>query len=65
MNKLDVGDVVQLKSGGPQMTVVEVGESSDVKCMWFPDYKSESVREDHFPIDALKKVQGRSGTQVY
>lgn len=30
---LKVGDVVRLKSGGPQMTVQRIGES--VECSWF------------------------------
>ena len=34
-----IGDVVQLKSGGPQMTIKDIGayETGDkyVKCVWF------------------------------
>lgn len=32
----EVGDVVQLKSGGPQMTVERIWEE-DVECVWFDD----------------------------
>jgi uncharacterized protein YodC (DUF2158 family) len=32
-----VGDVVVLKSGGPQMTVDEIRTSKSVHCMWFND----------------------------
>ena len=30
----NVGDVVQLKSGGPSMTVAEV-DGTDIWCVWF------------------------------
>ena len=33
-NTFNVGDVVQLKSGGPSMTVGEV-DGADVWCVWF------------------------------
>ncbi len=35
MPKFQKGDVVQLKSGGPEMTVVEVDEKGRVTCTWF------------------------------
>lgn len=34
MANFEVGDVAQLKSGGPQMTVYRV-EADDVACVWF------------------------------
>ena len=34
MEKLKVGDVVVLKSGGPNMTVYSVKEN-DICCVWF------------------------------
>lgn len=36
------GDVVRLKSGGPKMTVTEVGE--EVYCEWFDDKKEPQGR---------------------
>ena len=34
-----IGDVVQLKSGGPTMTVANVsGDSGTVVCHWFDDH---------------------------
>lgn len=33
------GDVVQLKSGGPEMTVVKVDEQGQVTCTWFEKSK--------------------------
>jgi uncharacterized protein YodC (DUF2158 family) len=50
-----VGDVVQLKSGGPIMTVVNVGDypsGPGVNCAWF-DNKKHSAHV--FPPDALKR----------
>ena len=32
---LAAGDVVQLKSGGPSMTVVGIGTDGKVACKWF------------------------------
>lgn len=42
--ELKCGDVVQLKSGGPLMTVVEIGkygysEKNQAKCAWFDKTK--------------------------
>jgi len=48
------GDVVQLKSGGPKMTVTKIGvhmEEQMVWCTWFEDTK---VTEETFPPEALK-----------
>ena len=35
--KLNEGDVVKLKSGGPLMTVVWINEQDVVGCHWFKD----------------------------
>lgn len=36
MARFEVGDVVQLRSGGPEMTVQEVMEiGGHVRCQWF------------------------------
>jgi uncharacterized protein YodC (DUF2158 family) len=47
---IKVGDVVQLKSGGPKMTVNFV-EENVAACTWFDKNKKESSR---FPVAALK-----------
>jgi uncharacterized protein YodC (DUF2158 family) len=50
------GDVVQLKSGGPLMTVNFVESDGDVQvaaCSWFLKDKKESSR---FPVSTLKLV---------
>ena len=48
--ELNVGDVVQLKSGGPKMTVEKVDRGSGyfyVDCVWF-DYDATTVRKHRF-----------------
>jgi uncharacterized protein YodC (DUF2158 family) len=52
--QFNVGDVVQLKSGGPKMTVTKV-DSNWVTCNWFEGSK---VHVDLFPPDALAKTEG-------
>jgi uncharacterized protein YodC (DUF2158 family) len=50
--KFKVGDIVQLNSGGPKMTVVTISSTSGkFFCSWFGGAKHE--RAD-FPGDALK-----------
>jgi uncharacterized protein YodC (DUF2158 family) len=47
--QFQAGDTVQLKSGGPVMTVVEYGKYSVVegyKCRWFDD--KNNLKEDVF-----------------
>ncbi len=61
---MKVGDVVVLKSGGPQMTVEEI-ENNFVYCTWFDGQKerqkdsfSESTLED------VKEVERRNQEQL-
>jgi uncharacterized protein YodC (DUF2158 family) len=46
-----VGDVVQLKSGGPQMTVKFL-DGDDVICMWFD---GKRTLDERFPAETLAK----------
>ena len=54
------GDVVQLKSGGPLMTIDDIGkygygeENDKAKCVWFDAKKRY---EDIFSFESLKKVE--------
>lgn len=56
MAKFNTGDVVKLKSGGPKMTVVQVGELSEfdtrihVWCTWFDEGKEST---GCYPEDAV------------
>jgi uncharacterized protein YodC (DUF2158 family) len=53
MDNLNVGDVVQLNSGGPDMTVKEIGGKL-VTCTWFDARKK--LTEDQFLLATLTKV---------
>ena len=56
-----IGDIVRLKSGGPDMTVTSVGqrheESSQISawCTWFP--APDSRKTEVLPIEALDLVE--------
>lgn len=56
-NGFKTGDVVQLKSGSPKMTVTKVGNNVQheptVWCEWFD---GTSPKTGTFPPDALDKV---------
>jgi uncharacterized protein YodC (DUF2158 family) len=60
MNTLTIGDVVQLKSGGPQMTICTIDEVNNTyKCCWFNGRK---VEKSEFPLDALNI---KEETEIY
>jgi uncharacterized protein YodC (DUF2158 family) len=57
---MNVGDVVILKSGGPEMTIIRLSPQSDgsqwVRCAWFdqtPDNLWRMETED-FPVESLE-----------
>ena len=52
-----IGDLVQLKSGGPVMTVSATEQSGFVACMWFPTVESELPSAKGFPPGALMASQ--------
>ena len=54
MEDFEIGDVVQLRSGGPKMTVHGLVSDGDVVCKWF---EGNEVREESFPKDTLKKIE--------
>jgi uncharacterized protein YodC (DUF2158 family) len=54
---IKIGDIVVLKSGGPLMTVADIGDYSfggggenQAKCIWFEKTKKF---EDVFPLETL------------
>ncbi|HEX8890252.1 MAG TPA: DUF2158 domain-containing protein [Pyrinomonadaceae bacterium] len=50
--RFEVGDVVQLTSGGPHMTVMRVDEEDDYcYCQWFND--KHVLSDGSFPSKAL------------
>ena len=53
MDKLEIGDVVELRSGGPKMTIKWLEPSSIANCQWFVGVE---LREDNFSLASLQKV---------
>ena len=51
MDVIEPGAVVMLRSGGPHMTVEELGEHVDAKCVWFTD---NELRNEWFPLAVLR-----------
>lgn len=58
-NQYTTGDIVQLKSGGPDMTVKERVSTVDntYRCQWFAGKKLES---GVFPEDSLKPIEEKT-----
>ena len=52
--RFNVGDNVQLKSGGPHMTIVGYTENGQPECCWFDN--DEKERRTTFPEAALVVV---------
>ena len=64
MSQLQTGEVVQLKSGGPRMTIAELGNygpvsTPGVKCVWFENNKPF---ERVFPPEVLERCQDGSNS---
>lgn len=55
-----VGDTVQLKSGGPIMTVEDLDENS-VDCVWF---NGKTEKRNNFITATLKKVNASASIGV-
>ena len=50
---LQTGDIVRLKSGGPELTVVSLHmDNGTVECSWF---EGEALKQAHFPIEAVRE----------
>ncbi len=67
MANFKIGDVVQLKSGGPKMTVYELsgGPGSDnfeVRCTWF---EKSSQLSSWFVADTLLPVDNSGNSPLY
>jgi uncharacterized protein YodC (DUF2158 family) len=54
MEDFEIGNVVQLRSGGPKMTIHGLVSDGDVICQWF---EGNVVHEESFPREALQKVE--------
>lgn len=56
MEEFKKGEIVQLKSGGPKMTVDTTdagGSMNKIRCQWFAGNKLE---DGYFNADSLKKI---------
>lgn len=56
--QLKIGDVVRLKSGGPPMTITDVGQDHDdgkpvVWVSWFDEKKQ--VANGYFPAESVER----------
>ncbi|WP_353159272.1 DUF2158 domain-containing protein [Myroides odoratus] len=58
MEKFKTGDVVQLKSGSPKMTIYFVG-SVTVSVMYFDNLKNEIIKERDIDPLALKLADSK------
>lgn len=55
-DEIKEGDIVQLKSGGPHMTVQEVDDkSNEAFCRWFDS--TNTLKDAEFPTHMLKKPE--------
>ena len=56
------GDEVELKSGGPPMTVSKVIDPDKVACVWW-DQPKQAYADREFEVSVLKRVE-RPGQSV-
>jgi uncharacterized protein YodC (DUF2158 family) len=55
-HKIKIGSVVQLNSGGPLMTVVQIDQTQQlVKCTWF--LEGGEMKTSYFQGESLKTVK--------
>ncbi len=55
--KLKIGDVVKLKSGGPIMTIHFIDKSGgSINCQWFAGDKLDKLENGYFSPDSLQLV---------
>lgn len=57
MEQLKKGDVVQLKSGGPMMTVIEIDDAGRLYCQWFNS--RGKVQAQGFAVDSVMLCEKR------
>jgi len=57
--KIKIGNLVQLKSGGPDMTVDDIGKDRLIKCIWFENNKKCI---DYFKSESLIIINEKDGS---
>ncbi|TAK49887.1 MAG: DUF2158 domain-containing protein [Xanthobacteraceae bacterium] len=53
---MKVGDIVQLKSGGPAMTVLKLEDAATLTCIWYAS-QGEDYRSRSFPRAVLDRIE--------
>jgi uncharacterized protein YodC (DUF2158 family) len=56
MEELKVGDVVQLRSGGPKMTVANANQPGKAFCIWFASDNAVQYESAQFDCLVLRKL---------
>jgi uncharacterized protein YodC (DUF2158 family) len=59
MANFQIGEIVQLKSGGPKMTVRQVFPDGTVTCQWFAGTK---LSHGIFSAETLVLAEGAAGS---
>jgi uncharacterized protein YodC (DUF2158 family) len=57
--RIDAGDRVRLKSGGPVMTVETVDPDGQATCCWL-EGKPRKKRREHFAVVTLERLPKQS-----
>lgn len=58
-DKFNIGDVVQLKSGGEKMTIEEIENEEDISCVWF---EGSQTRRSSFIAATLQRCEPETGS---
>ena len=60
MEQLQRDDIVELKGGGPKMTILSLdGASGEAMCLWF---EGKNRNEEIFDVGALRKIHQQKPT---
>lgn len=57
MLNIEVGDKVQLKSGGPVMTVKKIDTPESILCVWFKDVELTSANFLQETLEIFEEIQ--------
>ena len=57
MSIFNVGDRVQLKSGGPVMTIKEINTTDSILCVWFKDVELTSANFLQETLEIFEEIQ--------
>lgn len=57
MSNFEVGDMVQLKSGGPVMTVKKIDTPQSILCVWFKDTELISANFLQETLEVFEEIK--------